>query len=174
MQQTPLPVGLQGALLFELNIAERQLLGLANAIPAESFTWRPCLSVRSVSEVLVHVGAGNFFLLEVAGRPAPPDIYGHIAVQGDERLWIVARRNDELEKAVADKPDVLALLTRSLTAVREAISDTDEAGLAEPLLLRAYMRQIAHSHEHMGQMIAYTRMLGLPVPWPDWRPDRRG
>jgi uncharacterized damage-inducible protein DinB len=24
-------------------------------------------------------------------------------------------------------------------------------------------------NEHMGQMVAYTRTMGNPAPWPDWR-----
>ncbi len=26
-------------------------------------------------------------------------------------------------------------------------------------------RTVCHLHEHMGQLIAYTRAMGLPVPW---------
>jgi len=32
---------------------------------------------------------------------------------------------------------------------------------------RFYLRMLAHSHEHMGQLIAYTRLMGYRVPWPD-------
>jgi uncharacterized damage-inducible protein DinB len=28
-------------------------------------------------------------------------------------------------------------------------------------------------HEHMGQLIAYTRAMGMPAPWPDWRESGR-
>jgi uncharacterized damage-inducible protein DinB len=28
---------------------------------------------------------------------------------------------------------------------------------------------LVHMNEHMGQMVAYTRSMGNPAPWPDWR-----
>ena len=160
------------ALLTELATAERQLFAIANNMPAEQFGWRPDTTARSVSEVLVHVAAGNFSLLAFLGHIAPTDIYGDIGGEGEQRLWRVVHRNDELEKTVSDKGDVIKLLERSLQAVQESIKQSGEA-LAEPTLSKLYMRMIVHLHEHMGQMIAYTRMNGLSLPWPDWRPDRR-
>jgi uncharacterized damage-inducible protein DinB len=35
------------------------------------------------------------------------------------------------------------------------------------------MRGLTHMHEHMGQLIAYTRAMGLSAPWPDWRESGR-
>jgi hypothetical protein len=51
--------GVKGEYLWEFDIAERQLLALAEAFPAERYGWRPADTARSVSEVLVHVAAGN-------------------------------------------------------------------------------------------------------------------
>ncbi len=67
MSTEPLPTGFGAALLFEFDIAERQMLALAKQIPAAKFAWRPDETARSVSEVLVHVAAGNFSLLALAG-----------------------------------------------------------------------------------------------------------
>jgi len=160
------------ALLAELETAERQILAVAQKMPAEKFGWRPDTTARSVSEALVHVAAGNFSLLAFLGRDAPKDIYGDIVGEGEQRLWSVVHRNDELEKAVREKGEVIKLLERSLQAVRESIQQSGES-LAEPTTSRVYMRMIVHLHEHMGQMIAYLRTNGLSAPWPDWRPDRR-
>jgi len=173
MQPAQIPDGFGPALLFELDIAERQLLALANAIPMEKYGWCPAESARSVSEVLVHIAAGNFFPLQLAAHDPAPDLYGHITSQGEERVSAVVKQNDVLEKTITGKDAVVTLLTRALHAVREAITNGDEATLAQPVMRRLYMRMIAHTHEHMGQMIAYTRMMGMPVPWPDWRPDKR-
>jgi hypothetical protein len=173
IEAASLPNTFRDALLFEFDIAQRQLLGLANAIPVEKYGWRPDDKTRSVSEVLVHVAGGTFFLLQLAGHTLPPDIYGHITAKGQDAWWAIAKHNDELEQTLTNKDAVLELLKRSLGSAREAIIQTDEAALAEPLTRRAYMRLIAHTHEHMGQIIAYSKMNGLQVPWPDWRPDRR-
>jgi hypothetical protein len=45
----------------------RQLIALAEATPAEKFSWRPAPGVRSTSEVYMHLGIANFYLLSVTG-----------------------------------------------------------------------------------------------------------
>jgi hypothetical protein len=55
--------GFRGEFLWEWDIAERQLLQLANAFPAADYAWRPAATARCVSEVLVHVACGTFMLL---------------------------------------------------------------------------------------------------------------
>ena len=42
-------------------MAGRQIIALAEAIPAEKYAWRPGPGVRSVSEVLMHTASGNLF-----------------------------------------------------------------------------------------------------------------
>jgi hypothetical protein len=38
----------------------RQLVALAEAIPASKYSWRPGPGVRSTSEVLMHIAVSNF------------------------------------------------------------------------------------------------------------------
>jgi hypothetical protein len=52
--------GFRGEFLWELEIATRQSLAMAEAIPQEMYDWRPDIKARSVSEVFVHVATGNF------------------------------------------------------------------------------------------------------------------
>ena len=73
--------GFQGEYLWEFDIAERQLRALAEAFPAERYTWRPAEKSRSVNEVLVHIAAGNLTLLGMVGVQAAPDLYGEL--EGD-------------------------------------------------------------------------------------------
>jgi uncharacterized damage-inducible protein DinB len=159
--------------LVEFEVAERQLLALARAIPAERYTWRPNETARSVSEVFVHISAGNFYLLSVLGQYPPRDIYGEISGEGEQALWQIVRRNDELEKTVQAKERVMELARESFQAVRAALSTHEKQFSKQSIRRKIYMRLLVHTHEHMGQLIAYTRSIGLPVPWEDWRPDRR-
>jgi uncharacterized damage-inducible protein DinB len=142
--------------LPEFNLAARQTLQLAEAIPAEKYSWRPAPGVRSVSEVFVHIATTNGFLLGQAGvklSSGPP-----LKLQGD------------LEKTVTSKADVIALLRWSQDMVRAAYptadrtkavkffgSDTTADGL--------FLRILVHAHEHMGQSVAYARMIGVVPPW---------
>lgn len=173
--------GFRGEFLWELDIAERQMIALAEAIPAGKYDWRPDEKARSVCEVFVHVAAGNFLLLDIVGTAAPADLYGQVPAQGTEHFRGLVQRNDELEKNVREKSVVVDLLKRSLEAVRKSFTETGHEGLdraqqffgEQTTVRRVYLRQLAHTHEHMGQMIGYVRSMGMPPPWPDWRPDRR-
>lgn len=173
--------GFRGEFLWELEIVTRQSVAMAEAIPAEKYSWRPDQDARAVSEVFVHVATGNFMLLDVIGVSAPMDLYAQIAATGQERFSGMIHRNDDLAATIVEKSAVVALLKRSLQAVREAFSEAGDSELERRLhffgelttVRRAYLRLLSHAHEHMGQMIAYLRCNGIAPPWPDWRPDRR-
>lgn len=173
--------GFRGEFLWEWEIAGRQLLQLANAFQAGDYEWRPGPAARGVSEVIVHVACGTFMLLELLGTTAPADLYPELPEQSTERLWAFVRKNDELERGLREKDKVVPLLSRALASASETITRTSDADLERSLsffgerttIRRVYLRLLAHTHEHMGQLIAYTRVRGMPAPWPDWRPDRR-
>jgi uncharacterized damage-inducible protein DinB len=181
MPPTPRIAGFRGEYLWELEIAERQLLALAEAIPEEKYDWWPDASARSVCEVFVHIAAGNFMLLDVMGSAPPVDLYGEVKAHGQERMWALVRRNDELEKNLRDKASVIKMLRQSLEGVNQLFSASNEDVLSrrqhffgeETTVCRVYLRLLAHMHEHMGQMIGYARCMGISAPWQDWRPDRR-
>ena len=82
MATAPRPDGFRGEFLWELEIATRQNIALAEAFPPEKYPWRPDPNARSVSEVFVHVSAGIFMLLDLLGVPAPSDVYGDVALTG--------------------------------------------------------------------------------------------
>ena len=133
----------------------RQLVALAEAIPAEKYAWRPAPGVRSTSEVLMHLVISNFGLLSVTGPKVPPDL------------------KEELEKTVTKKADVVAWLKRSLEAVRKAHTGIAASELQRKVKVAGreanvdgmYLRIIVHANEHMGQLIAYARMMGVKPPW---------
>jgi uncharacterized damage-inducible protein DinB len=174
---TPRLPGFKGEYLWELEIPEKQITALAEAIPADKYAWRPSDRARSVSEVLVHIAVGNFLLLDVVGVPLPLDLYGSIDDQGYQRMIAIIRKNDGFEKTITAKADVVPLIARSLAAVKASFTDASDAELTRPgqvfgeegTARRVYLRMLAHMNEHMGQMVAYTRSMGSPAPWPDWR-----
>jgi uncharacterized damage-inducible protein DinB len=177
---TRLP-GFRGEYLWEFDFAEKQLLALAEAFPAERYAWRPAETARSVSEVLVHVGAGGHMLLALLGVKAEPDLYGKLEGEGMARAMAMFERNESLGKTMTDKADVLALVRKSLDAMRTAFTETSDAELdrtevfsgESTTVRRFYMRALCHLHEHMGQLIAYARAMGLPAPWQAEREAQR-
>ena len=134
----------------------RQLIVLAEATPAEKFTWRPAEGVRSMSEVYMHIALTNFDLLSVTGPKMPADI-----------------TSDDMEKTVTTKADVIAWLKRSIEAVKNARAAVKPADLRRKVKVdnhdatvdSVYLRIIIHANEHMGQLVAYARMNGIVPPW---------
>ena len=50
--------------LARLSSIEEKVVGLAEAVPDKSYTWRPGEGVRSVSEVYLHIAAANYGISE--------------------------------------------------------------------------------------------------------------
>jgi len=134
----------------------RQLIALAEATPAEKFSWRPAPGIRSVSEVYMHIATANFYLLSVTGPKMPPDM-----------------KPEQMEKTVTAKADVIDWLKRSLEAVKTAHLAVKPDDLSRKVKVFGrdatvdgmYLRIIVHANEHMGQLIAYARMTGVVPPW---------
>src|SRR5215472_16019266 len=132
-----------------------QLIALAEATPAEKFSWRPAAGVRSVSEVYMHIAMANFWLLSVTGPKMP------------------AGMKEDMEKTVTAKAEVVDWLKRSLEAVKTAHLEVKPADLQRKVKVDGrdatvdgmYLRIIVHANEHMGQLIAYARMSGVVPPW---------
>ena len=138
----------------EWSVISRQLLALAEATPAEKFSWRPAPGVRSIGEVYMHIAITNFYLLSVTGPKEP-----EVAVS--------------MEKTVTKKADVIDWLKRSLDAVATARAQLKPADYQRKVSIYGkvvtvdgmYLRIIVHANEHMGQSIAYARMNGIVPPW---------
>lgn len=132
-----------------------QLVALAEATPAEKFSWRPAQGVRSTSEVYMHIALANFYLLSVTGAKMPPDL------------------KQEMEKTVTSKPEVIDWLERSLEVVKQAHLAETPKDLERKVHIAdrdatvdgMYLRIVVHANEHMGQLIAYARMTGVVPPW---------
>lgn len=134
----------------------KQLIALAEAIPADKYSWRPAPGVRSVSEVFMHIALANFELLSFTGRKLPADL-----------------TSNDLEKTVTKKADVIQWLKRSLEAVKTARAQLKPGDLEHKVKISGktvtvdgmYLRIIIHDNEHMGQLVAYARMNGIVPPW---------
>jgi uncharacterized damage-inducible protein DinB len=141
--------------IVELKAAQDELVSLAQAMPQEKYTWRPEEGVRSVSEVYLHVAAGNFGLTAIAG--APP--YPGFKFQG-------------FEKSTTDKTKIIDVLNQSFDYAEKSIANMSEADMSKPLNFQGFnsvgavvFHIVAHAHEHLGQSIAYARMNGVVPPW---------
>ena len=146
------------AFLADFNGSSDKLMQLAEAFSDEQYDWRPAEGIRSVSEVFVHVSNANIFLSQAMG-------FTH---EGMERPGM-----QEAEQAITSKADVVADLQMGQTHVREAVKmlmDADLTGEIEAFGQTMSRYQVlmiisGHSHEHLGQAIAYARSTGVVPPW---------
>ncbi len=153
---TPGVAGYRSEVLAEVMIQEDKFTRLAEAIPAEKYSWRPAPDVRSFAEVFLHVAAANYNLYKLVGTPPPAgfDVKG-------------------FEKSTTDKPKVIATLKDSFAHAKKAITAMPDADLDKSLdwfggkntergILLFVVR---HAAEHLGQSIAYARFVNITPPW---------
>jgi len=140
----------------ELKHVTSQLLALAEATPAEKFAWRPTPGVRSTSEVYMHIAIANFYFLSVVEKQKMP-----------------SEIKQGFEKSVTAKAEVISWLKRSLEAARAARATETPKDLARKVEFlkqdttadAVYLRLVIHCNEHMGQLVAYARTMGVAPPW---------
>ncbi len=139
----------------EIDARAQKYISLAEAIPADKYTWRPAEGVRSVSEVLLHTAGANYFLPRVYGAALPEGFQG----QG-------------FETSTTDKEAVLRHLRASFTHLRDAVAgapadaEAMQSWFGQPRSNRAIgIALVGHLGEHLGQLIAYARMNGVRPPW---------
>jgi uncharacterized damage-inducible protein DinB len=152
MMQHGNPMG--DAMLADFARASGHLVDLAEAMPADTYSWRPAAGVRSVSEVFMHAADANFHISGALGVAPPADL--------PENL-----------ESITDKAQVIALLKTSIEHARQAIETGAAGDLAAQhdmfgqKMSTAMMMIIldTHTHEHLGQSIAYARSNGVVPPW---------
>ncbi len=153
---TPGVTGYRSEVLAEVMIQEDKFTRLAEAIPAEKYTWRPAPDVRSFAEIFLHVANANYNVYKLVGTPPPAglDLKG-------------------FDKSTTDKAKVIAALKDSFAHARKAIAAMPDADLDKSMdwfggkntergILLFIVR---HAAEHLGQSIAYARVIGVVPPW---------
>ena len=141
-----------------------RLADLAQAVPADKYSWAPSEDVRTVSQVYVHVMFTNTFLPMALGA-APPE--GLEMSEGTNPMQLMR----EWEKTLTDKDEVIARLNESFAYAAGAVPtiedlDTIVETFGFPGTKRAYLLiLLTHAHEHLGQSIAYARSIGVVPPW---------
>jgi hypothetical protein len=113
---TPGVTGYRSEVMAEVMVQEDKFTHLAEAIPADKYTWRPAADVRSVAEVFLHVSAANYNLYKLVGTPPPSGL----DVKG-------------LEKSTTDKAKVIATLKDCFAHAKAAIKAMPDADLEKSI-----------------------------------------
>ncbi len=154
--------GFQTDLVGHIEYVQKEIMDLENAIPDKKLSWRPAKGVRSVSEVYAHIAFSNFMIGRMAGFTLPDGIA--ITGPADAEKW---------EKSVTGKKELAERLTQSFDFLKTSIKGVPDADLersveffGHPMTVRSLLMLIlSHQHEHLGQSVAYARMVGVVPPW---------
>jgi uncharacterized damage-inducible protein DinB len=152
------------ALANDVRQAEQKLIGLAEAIPEDRWSWRPAEGVRSIGEVFLHIAADNYFIPAMAGNAAPAST----GIVGTDYNTAVA-----FETRALDKAATIAALRESFVHLHQVMAGVDHDDLMAQLSffgnqmsgLQLWVLNTTHLHEHLGQSIAYARSNGIVPPW---------
>lgn len=140
-----------------LGYVSGHVMQLAQAIPADKYAWSPQAGVRTVAQVYAHIISANYFFASKLGAKIPEGV-----------------KMETLEKDLKTKDAISTELKRSYDLVINAIKTTPDASLpnkvefpfpGEFTSMSAILIAVAHSNEHLGQLIAYARMNKITPPW---------
>jgi uncharacterized damage-inducible protein DinB len=163
-QQPPPAVSVTAPLdsqyLAVMHALHGRFIALATAIPAERYTWRPAEQVRSISEVLMHV-AGEWLVLcprSVGGTP-PTEYQTNTgaAMKALEQTTSKDSVMQQLERSWEHCRTTLAAMTPE-----RLVPDSLPAHMGFP---RVVLLVMIDQNQHLGQLIAYARSVGVAPPW---------
>ncbi len=145
----------------DLDTLQHKFLALAEAIPADKYSWRPAPGVRSIGEAFMHVASEYYLFTPMAYGATPSPIIKR--AQGETAKF----------EAMSTKADVMQHLTDGFAFTRQAVMGLDEAKITGTQKLFGGDRTIIETslimsgdlHEHLGQLIAYARANGVKPPW---------
>jgi uncharacterized damage-inducible protein DinB len=157
------PAGLIGELMADLEDVSGKLVGLAEAIPADKYGWKPAEGVRATSEVFMHIAADNYLIPAAAGIAAP----ANTGVTAEYSTAVAFEgRKLEREATIAELKSSLEHLKKAIAATKDADLEREVQFFGQPATMRkVWILATGHLHEHLGQMIAYARGSGIVPPW---------
>jgi len=147
--------------LMDLDTLQSKFLALAEAIPAEKYSWRPAPGVRSIGEALMHVASEYY-------------VYAPMSY-GAARSPVIPRGPDAFKtfESKSTKADAQKHLKEGFAYMKQQIEALDPAAITGTKKIFGGDRTIVESsfvmsgdlHEHLGQLIAYARSNGVTPPW---------
>jgi uncharacterized damage-inducible protein DinB len=148
--------GPRAEFLEEIAYYEQRYTRLAEAVPADKYSWHPAEGVRTIGEVYTHIVAANYGIARALGTvpPAGLDFKSIAAMSGDKAKTVQALK------------DSFAHFRNAILALSDADADKPQKMSGRQTTQRgAFIMITGHMGEHLGQSIAYARMNGIVPPW---------
>ncbi len=150
------PAHFAEAFLPKFNYSAERLVALAEATPAELFSWSPGEGTMTMEHVYMHIAHYNYmYPVENMGASLPTgvDMDAIEAITGKEAVLETLRSSIAFTQSLAE----------SITA-EELATATTLYGQSTQKWDVLFQLQ-SHLSEHMGQLIAYARMNDVVPPW---------
>ncbi|GEM_PF-318646 len=162
-QNPPSDIVIVNEFVGQSEFIQGRLSQLAGAMPESTFEWRPTDGVRSVSEVYLHAAFANYICVTMSGGSVPDEV-GFVMDFSKVNDW---------DTQTTDKAAVIEKMNESFDILKKRIAELTQEDLDREvevfgmtMSVRNFMiSMIAHSHEHLGQGIAYARMNDVTPPW---------
>ena len=153
-----MPAGIRGEILANMMDAGGKVQELATAVPDGKYNWKPSKDVRSLGQVFLHIATANYLLPMMMGGPQPP-------MPMDE-LQKLDTQTMEPAKIRQMLKDSYAWASRAIAEMPDDQLGNEMDFFGTKMSRRAGMMLLAsHSHEHLGQAIAYARSNNITPPW---------
>ncbi len=156
--------GVMGDLIKDVAGVQTKIIGLAKAMPAAAFEWRPGKGVRSTAETFIHIAADNYFLPAAMGIAAPAET----GINGKQYETVAAfeKRTMSRDQIIGELEKSFAFLTASMRGMQDDKLDAALDVFGEKTTNRGlWISTTTHLHEHLGQLIAYARSNNVTPPW---------
>ena len=149
-----------------INGVKAYTLEIAEAMPAEKYTFRPHDSVRSFGEQMAHIGLSSKFLmgLFIKGEPMPtdPEVFANIG---------------KMEKEMgSSKEACIEIVTKAFDYIIATHNEMDAESLQETFVIpfdpnqpkfskeKGFQFIYDHIAHHRGQALVSLRMQGIKAP----------
>jgi uncharacterized damage-inducible protein DinB len=163
------PSSFRTEFLDELSFCEQRFILIAEAMPADKYSWRPAQGMRSLGGLFAHVVITNYKAIEALDEGQSSQLGPHSSIQ-PELETILATAEDK-PKIVQALKDSFAQLRIRVLKLSDADGDKPQALLNRQTTVRGALMIIdRHLGQHLGQAITYVLMNGVVPPW---RQERR-
>jgi uncharacterized damage-inducible protein DinB len=151
LAQTPTP-SLSKELAATYQRAAKEMLDMAEAMPAEKYSFKPTPEMSTFGDQLVHLTAIMQRFVDSAK----------------------GTKTEERHQGTMTKPESIALLKKSFESVEDMITPLSDAQLLEPVKFPFGDRTVTRAtfwqgplyqiRNHYGQLVVYLRMNGIVPP----------
>lgn len=144
---------------------ETQVLGVAQAMPAEKYSFAPTAetfasgspakfaTVRTFAEQLTHITSANYFFFSSLNGATPPTAAKQVRD---------LKTKDEILAALKESFAYAHTQIKTITPQNAFNGIKGADGFHTPATVAAFA--VAHGYDHYGQMVEYLRMNGVVPP----------